>query len=63
MSDYPICSYCREPIVPPEAPVLMAKQIEVTAMTTGRQWSDGLQSAFHEHHAPVERVGAWRRVV
>ena len=64
MADTPTCEYCDEPIEPPDEPVRMAKQVNVTAMNPAgqRQWTDGKISTFHPYHAPSPQVGVWRRV-
>ena len=58
----PICDYCGKPIVPPDRPVVMAKQVDTTAFGTGRQWTDGIHVLFRAEHAPREACGYWRRL-
>lgn len=59
-----ICARCHRPIEPPDTPVKLAKQHDVTGFNPSgmREWADGLISFFHDWHAPRSQVGVWRRV-
>ncbi len=58
------CERCGEPIAPPDQPVKMAKQVDVTGFNAAgtREYLDGIPSIFHEWCAPSPQVGRWRRV-
>jgi hypothetical protein len=59
----PECFGCRKPIEPPDEPVVVARQVEVTPVNAEiRQFQDGLVEVFHEWCAPPSTVGVWRRV-